>query len=81
MDQDATWYGDKPRPGRRRVRWGRSSPVKGAQPSSFRFMSIVTKHLGTEVDLGPGHIVLDGYPAPPRNGQSIPPPLFGLCLL
>ena len=26
--------------------------------------------LGTEVDLGPGHIVLDGEPAPARNGQT-----------
>ena len=29
MDQDATWYGDKPRPRRGCVRWGRSSPLKG----------------------------------------------------
>jgi len=28
--------------------------------------------LGTEVGLGPGHIVLDGYPAPPlpKRGHS-----------
>jgi len=26
--------------------------------------------LGTEVDLGPGHIVLDEDPAPPRKGHS-----------
>jgi len=26
--------------------------------------------LGTEVDLDPGHIVLDGDPAPPQKGQS-----------
>ena len=31
--------------------------------------------LGTEVGLGPGHIVLDGDPAPPRNGVLQPPPL------
>jgi len=36
--------------------------------------------LGTEVDLDPGHIVLDGDPAPPRKGHSNPP-LFGPCLL
>jgi len=35
MDQDATWYGDKPRPKRRCVRWGRSSLRKGAQPPVF----------------------------------------------
>jgi len=38
MDQDATWYGGKPRPRRRCARWGRSSP-------SFRFMSIMAKRL------------------------------------
>jgi len=32
--------------------------------------------LGTEVDLGPGHIVLDGDPAPPRKGHCSPPPPF-----
>jgi len=29
--------------------------------------------LGTEVDLSPGHIVLEGDPAPPRKGYSSPP--------
>jgi len=36
--------------------------------------------LGTEVDLGPGHIVLDGDPVPPAKGAQ-QPPLFGPCLL
>jgi len=38
--------------------------------------------LGTNVDLGPGHIVLDGDPAapPPVKGAQ-QPPLFGQCLL
>jgi len=35
--------------------------------------------VGTEVDLGPSHIVLDGDPAPPRKRHSSPP-LFGPCL-
>jgi len=35
--------------------------------------------LRTEVDLGPGHIVLDGDPAPRDGAQQ--PPLFGPCLL
>ena len=30
--------------------------------------------LGVEVGLGPGHIVLDGDPAPPKGAQQ--PPLF-----
>jgi len=36
--------------------------------------------LGTEVDLGPSHIVLNGDPAPPQKGAE-QPPLFGPCLL
>jgi len=40
--------------------------------------------LGTEVELGPGHIVLDGDPdppgLPPKGAQQFPP-LFGPCLL
>jgi len=36
--------------------------------------------LGTEVGLGPGHIVLDGVPAPAKVAQQ-PPPLFGQCLV
>ena len=36
--------------------------------------------LGTEVDLGPGHIVLDGVPALCERGTAAPP-LFGPCLL
>jgi len=36
--------------------------------------------LGTEVGLGPGHIALDGDPAPsPKREQS--PPIFGRYLL
>ena len=35
--------------------------------------------LGTEVDLGPGHIVLDGVPAAAKGAQQ--PPIFGPCLL
>jgi len=32
--------------------------------------------LGTEVDLGRGHIVLDGDPAPPRERGTTALPLF-----
>jgi len=28
--------------------------------------------LGTEIDLGPGHIVLDGVPAPAKRGTAAP---------
>jgi len=36
--------------------------------------------LGTEVDIGAGHIVLDGFPALRERGTA-PPPLLGPCLL
>ena len=32
--------------------------------------------LGTEVNLGPGHIVLDGVPAVRERGTVAPPPFF-----
>ena len=35
--------------------------------------------LGTEVDIGTGHIVLDGFPALRERGTA--PPLLGRCLL
>jgi len=35
--------------------------------------------LGTEVNLGPGHVVLDGGRSYPLKRYS--PPVFGLCLL
>ena len=35
--------------------------------------------LGTEVDLGAGHIVLGGFPALRKRGTA--PPLLGPCLL
>ena len=35
--------------------------------------------LGTEVQLGPGDVVLDGVAAPSKRGTA--PPVFGLCLL
>ena len=70
------------------VRWGPSSPQKGAQPPP-QFLAHVycgqtagcmKTPLGTEVDLGPGHIVLDGVPALRETGTATPY-LFGPCLL
>jgi len=85
MDQDATWYGGKARPRRHCVRWGHSSrlPRKKGKPPSFQSMSVVAKRLdglktplGTEVELGPAHIVLDLDPAAPVKGAQQPPPSF-----
>ena len=39
----------------------------------------INMKLGMQVGLGPGHIVLDGNPAPPPKGAQ--PPIFGPCLL
>jgi len=36
--------------------------------------------VATEVDIGAGHIVLDGFPALRERGTA-PPPLLGPCLL
>jgi len=165
MDQDATWYGGRPRPRRLCVRWGPRShlPKKTAEPPNFRPtpvvakwlhvsrchlvrlrekrgtapsirpMSVVVKRLdgqrchlvwgqalaqatlcsmrtqvppekghttptqflvhvycgqmagwmktplGTEVDLGPGHIVLDRVPALRERGTAAPPPAVFLA--
>ena len=77
MGQDATWYGGKPRPRRRCVRWGRSCPPLKGHNQQFsvhvycgQTAGWMKTPLGTEVDLGPGHIVLDGDPAPLRKGHS-----------
>jgi len=62
------------------VRWGPSTPPqKGAEPPpqfSAHFYCGQTAGwmkmplIGTEVDLGSGHIVLNGFPAPAKGAQS-----------
>ena len=64
-------------------------PLKGAQAPQFsvrvycgQTSGWVKTPLGTEVDLGPGHIVLDRVPLPAlRERCTAAPPLFGPCLL
>jgi len=60
-----------------------SYPQKKAQTHPAQFLAHVycgqmagwmKTLLGTEVDLGPGHIVLDGVPAPAKGAQQ--PPSF-----
>ena len=72
MDQDATWYGGRPRPRRHGFTWGLSSsppsPKGRAQQPTPNFRHTywvqtagwIKMPLGIEVGLGPGHIVLDG---------------------
>jgi len=84
MRQDATWYGGRPQLSRLRARWGPSYSQKKGTPTPPNFwpMSIVAKTagwmktpLGTKVDLGPGHFLLDGFPAIRERGTTAPPPL------
>jgi len=37
--------------------------------------------LGIEVDLGPGHIVLDGVPAPHERGTAAPPSFWPVSIV
>jgi len=73
---------------RRSVRRVTSSPsVKGARPQfsahvySGQTARCMKMPLGTEGYLSPGHIMLDGDPAPPCERGTAAPPLFGPCLL
>ena len=80
MDQGATWYGDKPQCRRRCVRWGRSSPLKGAKNSPAVFGSCLlwpnswmdedTTWYGSRPRPRP-HCVRLG-PSYPRKGHSSP---------
>jgi len=54
MDQDATWYGGRPRPRPHCARWGPSSlsPKRMHRPLNFRPMFVVAKRLdGSRCDL------------------------------
>jgi len=75
MDQDATWYEGRPRPRPHCVRWPApllSSKKRGtaAPPPIFspclcgQTAAWIKIQLSIVVGLGPGHIVLDGNPAP-----------------
>ena len=65
----------------------RATPRKGGTPTSTQFLAHICcgkmaggmkMPLGTEVELGPGHIVLDGVPGAPNGAQQPPPPSFRL---
>ena len=84
MDQDQTWRAGRPRPWPHCVRWGPSPPLPKGGGFTPIFGHICCNQmagwiklpLGMEVGLGPGDIVLDGDPAPPKRAQ---PPIFGPC--
>ena len=86
MDQHATWHVGRSRPRPHCVRWGRSSPTTNRDGAPhFRPISVVAKRRMDEdstwygIDLSPGHIVLDGDPAPPAKEAEQPPPSFRLA--
>ena len=63
------------------VRWGHTYPKKKGHPHPTQFLAHVycgqtagwmKTPLGTEVDLSPGHIVLDGVPALRERGTAAP---------
>ena len=84
-------YGGRPRPRQLCVRWGPSSPLpkRGRSPPQFsahvycgKTAGWIKMALGMEVGFGPGHIVLDGDPAPlSRKGARAPLTIFGPFLL
>ena len=78
MDQDATWYGGRPRPRPHCARWGPSSPPqeRGHSPQFLAHVCcgqtvgwIKVPH-GTMVGHGHGNIVLDADPAPSPRGTA-----------
>jgi len=87
MDQDATWYGGRPRSRRLCVRWDPARPKKGHSPQLSAHVycgqtaGCISIPLGTEVGLGPGNIVLDVDPSSPPLKGAQPPPIFGAYLL
>jgi len=82
VDQYETWHAGRPRPRPHCVRWGPTSPSpKGNNPQFSAHVCCgktagwIKMPLGMEV--GPGDIVLDGDPSPPKRGRdSSPPPLL-----
>jgi len=92
MDQDATWYGGRPRPRQFCVRLGPCSPsAKGAGAPKFsahvycgQTAGWIKMALGVDVGISPGDFLLDGDPAPsPKRGcqKGAEPPIFVPCLL
>ena len=87
MDQDETWHTGRPRPWPHCVRWGPSSPFpKGRSPQFSahiccgQMARLIKLLLGMEVGLSPGHIVLDGNPAPhPKRGHRASPFSAHVC--
>ena len=88
MDQDETWHAGRPRPWPHCFRWGPSVPPPKRHSPQFlahiccdQMAGWIKVPLGTEVGVGPGHIVLDGDPAPPPRKGAQQPLTFWSTLL
>ena len=89
IDQDATWYGGRPRPMQHCVRCGPSYLKKKGHTHPYPILAhvycgqmagwIKKAPLDTAVDLGPGHIVLDGVPSPAKVAQQPPSSAHVYC--
>jgi len=76
IDQDATWYGGRSRPPS--VRWGPSYPKWEGTTSSFWPGPCllwpngwIKMPLDMEIGLGPGDIVADADPSPPKRNTVV----------
>ena len=71
IDQDATWYEGRRRPGDIVLDGTQLPPKRGTSPQFSahacrgQMAGLIKMALGTEVGVGPGDIVLDVDPAPP----------------
>ena len=85
IDQDGTWHGGGPWSRPHCARWGHSSPPpkKGQSPQFLAhvycgqmagWIKTALNWYGftTDVDLGPGYFVLDGFPAISESGTAAP---------
>jgi len=75
IDQDATWYGRRPRPRRRCVTWGHGPSQFSAHVYCDQTATCIRIPLGTVVGLGPGDIALDGDQLTQKGGTA-PRPQF-----
>ena len=83
MDQDETLHGGRPLPGHIVLDGDLQFPLpEGAHSPQFsahvycgHTARWIKMPLATEIGLGPGDIVKDGFPAPPQKGAE-PPPQF-----
>jgi len=82
MHQNETWQAGRHRSWSHSFRWEPSSPSPNGHSPQFsahicccQMAAWIKMTLGIKVGFGPGHIVLDGDPAPPKGAQ---PPIFGL---